>query len=162
MAEEDDEGTNPPLPELGPITDAEKDFYKKAIQSGRVTAAVTDLPQSGHRDPDLARREDEQDIGLKRLYAVALLLLIGVQVAFVDYIFYRYAKEGTGWKVDPVVMQAWLAATVIEVLGVVAIVVQHLFPRRDDPRRKTDDARGIFGFFRSNKSKKGKKPKNGD
>jgi hypothetical protein len=29
------------------------------------------------------------------------------------------------------VMNGWLAATVVEVIGITTIVVQHLFPRRE-------------------------------
>jgi len=52
---------------------------------------------------------------------------------FVDWIFWQYAVNGVDWKIEPVVMNVWLGATVVEVIGITTIVVRHLFPRRDEP-----------------------------
>lgn len=80
---------------------------------------------------ELSRRDRAQDILLKRSYAKSLLLLLGLQLLATNIVFVLYAWHGTDWKVPDGVMLGWLGATVIEVIGVVTVVVHHLFPRRD-------------------------------
>jgi len=79
----------------------------------------------------LRRRDLAQDIGLKRIYGRYLLLGLGAQVVVADVIFGLYAWKGVHWDVDATVMQTWLAATVVEVVGVVLVITRYLFPRRD-------------------------------
>lgn len=82
-----------------------------------------------------ARKERLLDLILKRWYAVVLLTLLGLQIVVVDFVLVMYAWKGVAWRVEPLVINVWLAATVIEVIAVVLVVTQHLFPRRgDEPR----------------------------
>jgi hypothetical protein len=119
------------------FSEEEREALKALVRSPGGTE-VHGIPSSG-KDPDLQRKEDEGDIALKRLYGAVLLVALVAVLVFANYIFYRYAKEGTTpkWNIDPGVMKAWLAATVVEVLGLAAIVVRHLFPRRDETPRST-------------------------
>jgi Na+/H+ antiporter NhaA len=87
---------------------------------------VSELPYSA-----LQRRDLAQDIKLKKWYAIALLAGLGVQMAIADGVFIAYAQVGAHWNIDASVMQAWLSATVVEVVGVVFVVTRYLFPRRD-------------------------------
>lgn len=138
MAREGGGQQEPPgLPDRGEGFSEEERASLKALARSPGGQEVENIPSSG-KDPDIQRKEDEGDIVLKRIYGVALLLALLFQLAFANYIVYRYAKEGTtpAWNVDPGVLKAWLAATVIEVIGITAIVVRHLFPRRDEPRRR--------------------------
>lgn len=82
---------------------------------------------------DLERQDRSQDIGLKKRYASWLLTLLSGQIAVTNLVFVVYAWAGRGWDVPDGVVLGWLAATVVELIGVVAIVVHHLFPRRDHP-----------------------------
>ncbi len=72
-----------------------------------------------------------QTIELKKMYARRLLWGLGAQIAFVDLVFLGYAYWGVHWKINVQVMDAWLGATVIEVIGIVLVVTKHLFPPRD-------------------------------
>ena len=72
-----------------------------------------------------------QDVELKRRYAKWLLILIAAQLVVADLIFVVYAWAGRGWELSPGVIEVWLAATLIELVGVVAVVTRYLFPRRD-------------------------------
>lgn len=56
--------------------------------------------------------------------AVALTVL---QVGVADYVFIKYALK-FHWKVPQGAMQAWLAATVIQVVGIVLVITRSLFP----------------------------------
>jgi hypothetical protein len=48
-----------------------------------------------------------------------------------DAVFVAFAWAGKHWDLPPDVIEVWLVATVVRVVGVVAIVSRHLFPNRD-------------------------------
>lgn len=77
---------------------------------------------------DLEVTDKMQTIQLKRTYARGLLILLAIQIAVADVLVYLYAALGRAWDVPAAVIHSWLAATVFEVLGVVAVIVRHLFP----------------------------------
>lgn len=72
-----------------------------------------------------------QDIQLKRTYAKWLLLLMAGQLVVADAIFVVYAWAGEHWHLDAGVIQVWLAATLVELIGVALVITRYLFPRRD-------------------------------
>ncbi|HET7590515.1 MAG TPA: hypothetical protein VFK14_10105 [Solirubrobacterales bacterium] len=72
-----------------------------------------------------------QDILLKKSYATALLRLVTAQLLVADGVFIAYAWAGKDWQLEPGVIQVWLAATLIELIGVALVITQYLFPRRD-------------------------------
>jgi hypothetical protein len=72
-----------------------------------------------------------QDIQLKQRYAKWLLILIAAQLLVADLIFVVYAWAGEGWELSAGVIEVWLAATLVELVGVVLVVTRYLFPRRD-------------------------------
>jgi glutathione S-transferase len=73
----------------------------------------------------------EQEHGLRQMYADWILWLLGAQFVIADAVFVAFAWVGKGWDLPPGVVEVWLAATVVQVVGVVAIVTRHLFPGRD-------------------------------
>jgi hypothetical protein len=78
----------------------------------------------------LRRLFAEQEHGLRQRYADWILWLLGVQFVVADAVFVVFAWAGRGWELPPGVIEVWLAATVVQVVGVVAIVTRHLFPNR--------------------------------
>lgn len=108
-------------------TQAQLEEVRNALPAA---AEVTDLR------PFYAEEKSERilDMGLKKIYAFVLLGLLGFQIIVVDGVLTLYAWKGVHFKVDPVVIDIWLGATVIEVIGVVLVVTQHLFPRRGGER----------------------------
>lgn len=79
---------------------------------------------------DLDALDREQDIRLKRIYGSVALGLACGQVIAADVGFFFYGFRG-GWeRVPPEVMNAWLGATVVQVLGIMLVVTQYLFPKR--------------------------------
>ncbi len=70
-------------------------------------------------------------MALRRNYATSLLIILAVQIAAADIVFCVFAGLGKHWRLSDGVIQIWLAAAVVEVIGVVAVVTRHLFPRRD-------------------------------
>lgn len=87
---------------------------------------VRRLPNSA-----LVDRDFEQDITLKNLYARGMIAFLGLQMTAADLVFVFYAWRGEHWKVPGSVMQGWLAATVVELVGIVLVVTRYLVPRRD-------------------------------
>ncbi|QWS32600.1 hypothetical protein [Curtobacterium aetherium] len=69
------------------------------------------------------------DVQLKAVVARGALLAMGVQLFVADTVFVLYAWLGTDWTVPGPVILGWLSATVVEVIGVVAIVARYLFPK---------------------------------
>jgi hypothetical protein len=79
----------------------------------------------------LAEKERAQTYGLRQKYADWILWLLGAQFVVADAVFVVFAWAGKSWDLPPGVIEVWLAATVVQVVGVVAIVTRHLFPGRD-------------------------------
>ena len=109
-----------------PVTEEQKQEVREALEGA---AEVSKLPFYEER-----RKERLLDMVLKRWYAIALIALLGIQILVVDVVLVGYAWKGVSWRVQPVVINIWLGATVVEVIGVVLVVTQHLFPRRGDDR----------------------------
>jgi hypothetical protein len=79
----------------------------------------------------LRRLFAEQEHGLRQRYAGWILWLLGAQFVVADAVFVAFAWAGRSWDLPPGVIEVWLAATVVQVVGVVALVTRHLFPNRD-------------------------------
>jgi hypothetical protein len=77
-----------------------------------------------------------QDIQLKKSYAMSLLRLVAVQLFVADAVFIVYAWAGAHWELNPGVVQFWLGATIVELIGVALVVTQYLFPKRDKDESK--------------------------
>ena len=88
--------------------------------------AVTD------RDLDIERRrigleKDRADLGLRRLVANWALGLALAQIVVADVGFFIYGFTNH-WHVPAAAIDAWLAATVVEVISVVLVITRYLFP----------------------------------
>lgn len=81
----------------------------------------------------LHERNLEQDIKLKKKYAYWLLGTMIGQLLVADIVFVVYAHFGAEWDLSSAVINAWLIATLVEVIGIVLVVTQYLFPRRGTP-----------------------------
>jgi hypothetical protein len=79
----------------------------------------------------------EQEHGLRQDYADWIIRMLGAQLLIADAVFLVFAWAGRSWDLAPGVIEVWLAATVVQVVGVVAIVTRHLFPSRDAERAAT-------------------------
>lgn len=86
-------------------------------------------------DQDIWHRKKafDQEIALRRRYASWLLVTMILQLVLANGIFVAHAWVGAHWRLEPAVVQIWLASTVVQVVGVITVVTRHLFPRRDPP-----------------------------
>ena len=90
-------------------------------------------------DPDVSIRRGRarQENRWRNIYAFVLLAGMGVQVWFADMYMLRYS-EAKDFDVDPSVIIAFLSSVVVEVIGLVLVITQSLFPRsgNDQPQVK--------------------------
>ena len=87
--------------------------------------------QRKQQEIELKKEYAKQEMALRRNYATSLLVILAVQIVVADVVFCVFAALGEHWHLSDGVIQIWLAAAVVEVIGVVAVVTRHLFPRRD-------------------------------
>jgi hypothetical protein len=63
-------------------------------------------------------------------YGVTLLRVLVAQVFIADVIFVFVASsDKLQWDVPSAIMNLWIGATVVQVIGIVAIVIRFLFPK---------------------------------
>jgi hypothetical protein len=123
------EQSQPPVPPAVPqktIDELLAEVESAVAEQGRAQP-IEELPA----EHQIRLREQEQDVGLKKLYAWGLLIMMYAQLLIADGVFVAYAWEGKNWKVPTEAMHVWLAATLVEIIGVVFVVTRYLFPRRD-------------------------------
>lgn len=77
---------------------------------------------------ELDRRDQEQDIKLKKLYARGILGLLLIQTIATNVGFFLYMIRGEDYSPPPEVMIAWLTSVVVEIIGIAVVVTRYLFP----------------------------------
>jgi hypothetical protein len=107
--------------------------------SAEAAAKEAELPDGLKFLPEKERQQDRQ---LKLSYATWLLRLLAAQLVVADLVFIVYAWAGRGWDLQPPVIEVWLGATVVQVVGVVLVVTRHLFPQRDQVASPSGPAGG--------------------
>jgi hypothetical protein len=80
---------------------------------------------------ELKREHSRQEIKLREKYAKWLLVILAAELVIVNVIYWLYAELGKNWNLPEGVIEIWLGATVVQVVGVVTVVTRYLFPRRD-------------------------------
>jgi hypothetical protein len=132
------------MPERG-VASAEPEMGAKAaeeVQEALQTGAVGEaagLPEhlqhlserNQAQEIELKRKFAEQEYELRKTYARRILLLIFVQFLIADVVFVAFAWAGRDWHLSTAVIDVWLAATVVQVVGIVLVVTRNLFPDRD-------------------------------
>lgn len=127
----DDGGASTPGPTAKTALDA-------AVSREALAEAVPLQQLDPHDHHGLEGADHKQDIELKKTYAKWLLILVAAQLVVADGVFVAYAWAGVAWELETGVIQAWLGATMIELIGVALVITRYLFPRRD--RRSIDGA----------------------
>lgn len=78
----------------------------------------------------LVNRRESDRIGFGRWYAYGALIAMAIQVLIADAAFFIYGYSNH-WRVPSSAIEVWLAAVVVQVIGVVLVIVRSLFPSRD-------------------------------
>jgi len=92
------------------------------------------------RKATLKLRAREQDVSLKRLLAWVAIAAVILQLLVADA-FLAYYMLWAAQAPSETVLIAWLSASVVEVIGIVAIVARNLFPNRSKMYRRARRAR---------------------
>jgi hypothetical protein len=69
---------------------------------------------------------------MKRRYGKWMLWIMGAQLLIANGVFITYAWAGWNWAVPGEVVQVWLGATFVQVVGVVLVITKSLFPSGGD------------------------------
>jgi hypothetical protein len=133
------EGDEPHVPEpeeepelldnedLAELEAAISELVEASNRGADVAQPLEDLPPERH----LALQAQRQDIDLKESYARNLLRVLVLQLFIADLVFIVYAWAGKNWNIPSPSIDIWLGATLVEVIGVVLVVTQYLFPKRE-------------------------------
>jgi hypothetical protein len=84
------------------------------------------------REAGLARLKDELDTEKanrkqRKYVANGALLVMLLQIAAANATFVWYG-DTNGWDISPAAISAWMGATVIQVVSVVLVIINYLFP----------------------------------
>jgi hypothetical protein len=110
---------------------------------GGVQPAPTDdeLGEKG-RDIELAKKQtdlekqseqleaEKENRKLRRGWAIGAVIVMLIQIAVADAVFVWYG-DTNGWDIPAVAISAWLTATVVQVVSVVIVITNYLFPNRN-------------------------------
>ena len=107
--------------------EAAEDKVREILQAGE----GRDSPQLPGELQHLAEKRDKQEIDLRTTYARNIMRMLVAQFFIADAVFVAYAWAGRNWNLSAQVIDVWLGATVVQIVGVVQIVTRSLFPRRD-------------------------------
>ena len=73
-------------------------------------------------------------LGFGKVYAYGMFAAMAIQVLVADGAFYLYGAS-YGWHIPVGAIQVWLAATVVQIIGVVLVIAKSLFPAAFKPNR---------------------------
>jgi len=79
----------------------------------------------------LAGTAEWDRLGARRVYAYGLLGLAAVQLAVADAAFLIYGFYND-WRIPVAAVDAWLGATIVQVIGALMVIARALFP--SDPQ----------------------------
>lgn len=80
-------------------------------------------------DSQIATENERLKLGQRRMVAIVAAVMTIFQILCADTVFVLYATWGVHWNLPVAAIESWLAATVVQVIGLVVIITQSLFPR---------------------------------
>jgi hypothetical protein len=96
-------------------------------------AKITDAepaPTLAEHEADRRQLETEKarnELGFGKIYAYGAIGAMAIQVLIADAAFYLYGNAYS-WRIPVGAVQVWLAAVVVQVIGVVLVIARSLFP----------------------------------
>jgi hypothetical protein len=124
--------------EAGPEKKQAEQSAKRILEEGATSDAPA-MPEALRfltekaqlQEIELKKEYATQEIELRETYAKGLLAILAVELVVVNVIFWVYAENGKNWNIPDGVIQIWLGATVVQIVGVVTVVTRYLFPNRN-------------------------------
>lgn len=124
------------------LSEAIESIATGAVRDSTLPEHLRHLPERERaQELDLKRLFATQEHELREYYATWILKILATELAITDAVFVTFAWVGEGWDLSPGVIEIWLAATVVQIVGIVLVVTRHLFPERDRQARKAAIAR---------------------
>jgi hypothetical protein len=102
----------------------ESEWHRAEIRAAKAEAAKLEAEAEMAGERVATEQENRR---LRFGIAIAALALMALQVLVANGIFGWYGVAA-GWAVPAAAIGAWLGATVVEVVAVVLVIVNHLFP----------------------------------
>lgn len=135
--EDEGEGTRPPPPSVAPVEAGTSSpngvgariSYAWKVLLGRSAVQRVVGETQDHLQVERTRNENRY----RDLYARSLLAVMCAQVAFADWFLYRIAREHH-FTLSDTVLVAFIGSVVAEIIGLVLVITQSLFP---DSSRKS-------------------------
>lgn len=95
-------------------------------QTDAELALETRLVALEHAREGLASAKQER--GLRKRFAIGAVLVMIAQIAAADAIFVWYG-DTNGWDIPAAAISTWLGATVVQIVAVVLVIMNYLFPK---------------------------------
>jgi hypothetical protein len=105
-------------------TDEELDIEQKRVAVETDRAAL-------EREKDKLKT-DRANRQLREDFARRALVVMAIQIVVANAVFIWYG-DTNGWVIPSAAISAWLGATVIQVVAVVLVIMNYLFPRGGPP-----------------------------
>jgi hypothetical protein len=77
---------------------------------------------------EIRQQRAKVELNIQKIVGYGALVIMVIQVGIADYVFIRYAQTRNWGDVPTGAIQAWLAATVVQVIAVVLVVARSVFP----------------------------------
>ncbi len=131
----------PPQPGFSETEDADVVALRNRLEVQRLEAEIarqTALAGQLHAQTEFLTAETalkKQDKPARATFMWVVGLATVAQLVVANWVFVLYAKnQPTDWDVPVLAISAWLGATMVQVIAVLIIVANNLFPRRDNPQ----------------------------
>lgn len=105
---------------------------KEIKQESSGVSPVLDVASLEYQKSLIALDDKVQDMWIKKVYAGVFCFMMTLQLIFTNVLFCLYASKGVDWKIPTSALGLWLNATVVQTIGIVYVIIRHLFPRRDE------------------------------
>jgi hypothetical protein len=96
-----------------------KRIAKKAKKRGIEVMTSDELATEGMR----------HDLKLRKRVATFALWAVAIQLVAADVAFFTYAWVGEHWKLPVAAIDVWLGATVVQIIGILYVITNYLFPK---------------------------------
>jgi len=103
-----------------------------ALKNVRSPRLLRRQPRQAMTDGEIQTANEHLKLRLRRGIAIFAGLTALGQVICADVVFVLYAQRGMHWRLPVSAIEAWLAATVIQVIGIVLVITRSLFPTQKE------------------------------
>jgi hypothetical protein len=107
--------------------------HDATVSTGTPDAEATVLLSCLHPKVDIRSRSTQFTSPVSRVFGYVLLGALVLQIAVVGVVFVAYMVKND-WRVEGTIMQVWLGAAVMQVIGLAGVVIKYLFSADAAPR----------------------------